>query len=255
MTIGTALPVIAWANPADIVYGTALGGTQLGATAIVPGSFAYSPAPGTVLTAGLGQTPSAHVHAHRQHPLPDRHRTRPRSTSASHADDLLGQPREHRLRHGPERNAARRHGQRGGDVHLHAGRGDGPARGNDQTLSVTFTPADTTDYTTATATATINVLPGDADDLLGQSGEHRLRHGPERNAARRHGQRAGDVRLHAGRGDRPARRQRTRRCRSPSRPPTRPTTPRPPQPRRSMSCRRRPRSPGPIRRTSSTARP
>ena len=29
--------------------------------------------------------------------------------------------------------------------------------GNDQTLSVTFTPTDTTDYTTATAAAEINV--------------------------------------------------------------------------------------------------
>ena len=31
------------------------------------------------------------------------------------------------------------------------------AAGNDQTLSVLFTPTDATDYTTATATATINV--------------------------------------------------------------------------------------------------
>ena len=33
------------------------------------------------------------------------------------------------------------------------------AAGNNQTLSVLFTPTDTTDYSTATATATINVLP------------------------------------------------------------------------------------------------
>ena len=49
--------------------------------------------------------------------------------------------------------------------------------GNGQTLSVTFTPTDTTDYTTATATATINVRAGDAHDHLGQPGRHRLRHG------------------------------------------------------------------------------
>ena len=34
--------------------------------------------------------------------------------------------------------------------------------GNNQTLSVTFTPTDSTDYTGATATTTINVLPGAA---------------------------------------------------------------------------------------------
>src|SRR6185312_11776913 len=35
-------PVINWANPADLVYGTALGATQLNATAGISGTFAYS---------------------------------------------------------------------------------------------------------------------------------------------------------------------------------------------------------------------
>ncbi len=73
-------PTISWANPADIVYGTALSATQLDATANVMGTFTYTPAAGTILGAG-----------------------------------------------------------------------------NNQTLSVLFTPADTTDYTSAFATATINV--------------------------------------------------------------------------------------------------
>ena len=78
---GQAIPTISWANPADIVYGTALSGTQLDATANVAGTFTYTPAAGTVLGAGL-----------------------------------------------------------------------------DQTLSVSFAPTDSTDYTTASATVTINVL-------------------------------------------------------------------------------------------------
>ena len=41
-----------WAAPAAITYGTALSATQLDATAGVPGTFAYTPALGTVLTAG-----------------------------------------------------------------------------------------------------------------------------------------------------------------------------------------------------------
>src|SRR5439155_8889963 len=44
-----ATPVITWSNPADIIFGTALDGTQLNATASVPGSFVYTPAAGTVL--------------------------------------------------------------------------------------------------------------------------------------------------------------------------------------------------------------
>ena len=55
-TITKGTPTLTWANPADIVYGTALGATQLNATANVLGAFAYAPAAGTVLNAGSGQT-------------------------------------------------------------------------------------------------------------------------------------------------------------------------------------------------------
>jgi hypothetical protein len=48
-------PVITWANPADIAYGTALSVLQLNATANVPGQFAYTPPAGTVLNAGPNQ--------------------------------------------------------------------------------------------------------------------------------------------------------------------------------------------------------
>ena len=50
-----AFPTITWSNPADIVYGTALDGTQLNATANTPGTFTYTPAAGTVLSKGNGQ--------------------------------------------------------------------------------------------------------------------------------------------------------------------------------------------------------
>ena len=50
--VSKATPVITWANPAAITYGTALSATQLNATASVPGTFAYSPAVGVVLNAG-----------------------------------------------------------------------------------------------------------------------------------------------------------------------------------------------------------
>jgi uncharacterized repeat protein (TIGR01451 family) len=52
LTVNKATPVITWNNPADIIYGTALSGTQLNATANVPGSFVYTPAAGTVLGYG-----------------------------------------------------------------------------------------------------------------------------------------------------------------------------------------------------------
>ncbi|MCX6538783.1 MAG: M12 family metallo-peptidase [Acidobacteria bacterium] len=49
---GGSTPTITWANPASVVAGTVLSTTQLNATATVPGTFVYTPAAGTVLTAG-----------------------------------------------------------------------------------------------------------------------------------------------------------------------------------------------------------
>ena len=49
-------PTITWPVPAAIIYGGALSGAQLNATASVPGSFVYTPAAGTVLPIGSGQT-------------------------------------------------------------------------------------------------------------------------------------------------------------------------------------------------------
>ena len=51
-----AVPDISWADPAGIVYGTALGDGQLCASSSVPGTFTYSPAAGAMLPAGDGQT-------------------------------------------------------------------------------------------------------------------------------------------------------------------------------------------------------
>jgi Bacterial Ig-like domain (group 2) len=45
-------PVITWKTPVAIRYGTTLSGVQLNATAVVPGSFAYTPIAGTILKAG-----------------------------------------------------------------------------------------------------------------------------------------------------------------------------------------------------------
>jgi PKD repeat protein len=47
-----ATPTITWSNPADIAYGTALNSTQLNAVASVPGNLVYTPALGTILSAG-----------------------------------------------------------------------------------------------------------------------------------------------------------------------------------------------------------
>ena len=43
INVNKAMPTITWDNPANILYGTALSGAQLAATASVPGTFTYTP--------------------------------------------------------------------------------------------------------------------------------------------------------------------------------------------------------------------
>ncbi|HEX8891224.1 MAG TPA: MBG domain-containing protein, partial [Pyrinomonadaceae bacterium] len=55
LVINRATPVIAWSNPANIVFGTPLSATQLNATANTAGAFTYNPPAGTVLNVGPHQ--------------------------------------------------------------------------------------------------------------------------------------------------------------------------------------------------------
>jgi hypothetical protein len=59
LVINPATPTITWPDPADITAGTPLGSAQLDATAFVPGTLTYTPAAGSVLSAGQDQTLSA----------------------------------------------------------------------------------------------------------------------------------------------------------------------------------------------------
>ena len=109
------------------------------------------------------------------------------------------------VRHGARVDPARRHRLGAGLVHLHAACRHRPAGGPGQVLSTTFTPTDTTDYTTATGSTTINVLTRDAhlqravraDDYL----RHRHDH-PLGDDHRRHTHSDRQRRDHPGRRDR-----------------------------------------------------
>jgi hypothetical protein len=64
ITVNKAMPTITWNTPAAVAVGTALSAAQLNATASfggasVPGTFAYSPAAGTVMSAGGSKALSA----------------------------------------------------------------------------------------------------------------------------------------------------------------------------------------------------
>src|SRR5438552_2922157 len=54
--VAKATPIITWPARAPIAFGTPLDGTQLNATANVPGTFIYDPSFGTILRTGARQT-------------------------------------------------------------------------------------------------------------------------------------------------------------------------------------------------------
>ncbi len=153
------IPSITWATPAPIAYGTALSGTQLDATASVPGSFAYSPAPGAVLSGG-SQTLSVTF--------------TPTDTadyaSATASVTIQVNPVAPALTWATP--AAIGYGTALGSSQLDASSGGAsgtlaysPAAGTllaigSHTLSVTFTPSDSADYTAATGSVTIQVNQG-----------------------------------------------------------------------------------------------
>jgi hypothetical protein len=137
----------------------ALGAAQLDATASVPGTFTYSPPAGTILRAGAGQSLSVaftpndttdYTTATASVSINVRRAT-PTITWANPADIVYG----------PPLGAAQLDATANvpGTFAYSPPAGTVLAAGNNQTLSVTFTPTDTTDYTGATATANISVLP------------------------------------------------------------------------------------------------
>jgi hypothetical protein len=155
LTVNQATPVITWAAPAPITYGTALSATQLNATASVPGTFVYSLALGKVLNAGTqtlsvtftptDNTDFATVTSTAQLIV---NQVTPSITWATPAPITYGTALS-----GAQLNASST--LPGSFVYS-------PATGavlnaGSQTLSVTFTPADSTDYATVTSTVVLTV--------------------------------------------------------------------------------------------------
>ena len=162
-------PVINWANPAGIVYGTALSGTQLNAAAhvqssatVIAGSFVYTPAAGAVLNAGAAQTlsttftPTDTVHYNTVTATATINvaKATPVITWANPADIVYGTALS-----GTQLNATATgiSGSLAGTFVYAPAAGTMLNAGTAQTLNVTFTPTDTANYNGTTAAAAINV--------------------------------------------------------------------------------------------------
>jgi glucuronoarabinoxylan endo-1,4-beta-xylanase len=156
---------ITWAAPAAITYGTALSGTQLDATANVPGSFKYSPAAGAVLTVGsqtltatFTPTDTVDYNSASASVTLTVNQATPTITWATPADAVQGTTLGSTQLDATASTA--------GSFSYTPPSGTVLNTTGAQTLSVTFTPTDTTDYTTATAQVSLIVVPATGAALV-----------------------------------------------------------------------------------------
>jgi hypothetical protein len=155
LTVNQATPAITWPTPTAISYGTALGTGQLDATSMVAGTFAYLPAANTVLGAGP-QTLKA-----RFTPTDTTDYTVATASvtlTVNQATPGITWPTPSAIIYGASLGAA----QLDATSPMAGSFAYSPAAGavllaGPQTLKVTFTPADATDYSTTTATVTLTV--------------------------------------------------------------------------------------------------
>jgi len=154
-------PVITWANPSDITVGTALSSTQLNAKADVAGTFVYTPAIGTSLSAGTSQslkvdfTPTDAIHYNKVNKTVIINviaivKKDPVITWANPADILLSIPLSN-LQLNATADVA------GTFVYTPA-IGTVLNAGAAQSLKVDFTPTDATHYNKVSKTVSINII-------------------------------------------------------------------------------------------------
>src|SRR4029450_50113 len=158
ITVLKASTTISWTAPADITYGTALSATQLNASANVPGTFVYAPVAGTVLNAGTGQTLSVTF-------TPTDAANYSIATASVQINVLKGTPTitwptPADIVYGTALSATQLNATANvaGTFVYAPVAGTVLNAGSGQTLSVTFTPTDAVNYSSATASVQINVL-------------------------------------------------------------------------------------------------
>jgi lysophospholipase L1-like esterase len=160
-TTGPTRPLITWATPAAIAYGTPLSAKQLDATVATDGTFSYDPPLGTVLHAG-SQTLSVTFT-----PTDTSEYTSATSSvtlTVNQATSMLSWATPNAVISGTPLSAT----QLDATASVPGVFVYNPAAGivlpvGSQTLSVSFTPNDATDYATATATVTLSVVNANAE--------------------------------------------------------------------------------------------
>ncbi len=162
LQVNLSAPTISWATPAAIAYGTALGGTQLNATATyngatVAGTFNYTPAKGTILSAGAQTLTVVFTPSNTSNYGPVSGSVQ---LQVNQATPKVTWAKPAAITHGTALSATQLDAASSipGTFLYSPAAGSVLATGT-QTLSVTFTPIDSVDYTTQTANTTLTVKP------------------------------------------------------------------------------------------------
>jgi pilus assembly protein CpaE len=155
LTVTRAMPAIAWPMPAPIAYGAALSATELNATASVPGTFVYIPAEGAVLAAGTHKPSVIFI------PADTANYTRAQvavSLTVTEATPVIAWPEPAPIAYGAALSATELNAAASvpGTFVYTPATGEVLAAGT-YMLSVTFTPADAANYTTAQAAVSLAV--------------------------------------------------------------------------------------------------
>ena len=155
LTVNQATPPITWSAPAAITYGTALSATQLDATSTVPGTFAYTPAAGTILGAGTKMlnvtfTPTDTADYTTANKLV--------TLTVNQATPPITWPAPAAITYGTALSATQLDaGSTIAGTFSYSPAAGTVLKAGSQTLKVTFTPTDTADYTTNIASVTLTV--------------------------------------------------------------------------------------------------
>jgi len=158
ITVTTGAPVITWATPAAIAYGTALSATQLDASSSVAGTFTYSPAVGTVLAAGSHTITATFTPTNTTNYTTA---TATVSVTVTTGTPVITWATPAAIAYGTALSATQLNASSSvaGTFSYSPAVGTVLAAGS-HTITATFTPTNTADYSTATQTVTLTVSQG-----------------------------------------------------------------------------------------------
>jgi uncharacterized repeat protein (TIGR03803 family) len=157
IAVSKSTPNITWSNPTEIVYGTSLSATQLNATSTTEGTFTYSPTSGTKLNAGSSQslsvtfTPTDAANYTTA--------TKQLNIAVAKATPAVTWNNPNEIVYGTSLSSTQLNATSTADGTFTYSPAIGTKlnAGSNQSLSVTFTPTDAANYTTASKQVTISV--------------------------------------------------------------------------------------------------